>query len=188
MRRIQLVPLARENERKGRRGERLENGLRRGTGRAGGGSWSSTTGFRTPQALSPPAAPLLSPSLCQVLMDFPAVARSQWTFWRHSENQFPLIIGPLLHLPGPPALTLSHHCHIFTYPPNPGSPPVLGISKISLKAVSRLTGHWWEVSFPLLLPPPVADVGGRLRSGGEHPGTWMRPDPLEPSWSKDRAI
>lgn len=159
------------------------------TGRAGGGSWNSTTGFRIPQALSSPAAPFLSPSFYQVPMDFPAVARSRWTLWRHSENQFPTIIGPLLHLPGPPTLTtLSHHCHIFTYPPNPGSPSILFISKIFPKAVSRPTGHWREVSFPLLLLPPVADVGGRLRSGGEHPGTWMGPDSLEPLWSKDRAI
>lgn len=93
-----------------------------GKGQGGKGWLDSTTrlGSRILQGLSPPAAPLPSPpSPCQVPMDFPAVARSRWTLWIHSENQSPIIIGPFPNPPRPPTLTSCHCCQVFMYPLQP---------------------------------------------------------------------
>lgn len=108
----------------------------------------------------PPAAPLPSPpSPCQVPMDFPAVARSRWTLRSHSENQSPIIAGPLPSPPRSPTLTSCPSCQVFTSPP--GSPSVLPISKIFPKAVSGpKDSEVGGITPPPFLPPAPVMGGG----------------------------
>lgn len=160
---------------KGQDGRAVVNGLRCRTGREGVGNWSSTTcpGFQNALGTSPPAAPRPSPpSPCQVPMDSPAVARSQWTLWRRSESQSPTLQD---HQPLPPATTAKFPPPSRTTTPNPRSPSILLLSNISSRAV---LGGRGVLPPPLLFLCPASDINEGLRGGGVHSGTWMGTDPF----------
>ena len=91
-------------------------------------------------------------------MDFPAVAKSRWTLWIHSENQSPITVG-LLPNPRdhPPSPRISLYLAYFQ-----------NLPKASIQA-ERQQGWGWKPS-PALLPPPIPHVGGGLKGGGVHPG------------------
>lgn len=152
-------------------GEAVVNGLRCRTGREGVGNWSSTTcpGFQNAPGTRPPAAPQPSPpSPCQVPVDSPAVARSQWTLWRRSESQSPTLQD---HQPLPPATTAKFH---IPPPPTQDLPPSC-FFPISPQGQCWGRGESYHPPFCFCVQP-LTLIG--LRGGGVHSGTWMGTDPF----------